>query len=181
VGLSYVIPPWLTDNRWLATELKRMRTHSSNPQQGSFIIEAMVSLLIFATALIALVGLAAQSMNQLGQTRSRNEASNLAGELISDMWVTATPATFDAAAWAGSTAVAGKLARLGEGVVAVSGTEITASSDGVEPCHNVTAITATQVFICISWADAKNRGTDASNNVISVRHFYRTSSEIVKN
>jgi type IV pilus assembly protein PilV len=143
-----------------------------NREAGSFIIEAMISLLIFAVALIGLVGLATQSLSQLGQTKSRNDASYLASELVGDMWITATPSTYDLAAWAGSDRVVAVLSRIGSGVVAVSGTEVTASSDGTEPCHGTTAITATQVFICVSWRDAKSG---------AARHFYRTATEVVKN
>ncbi|HEY6895860.1 MAG TPA: hypothetical protein VI279_01260, partial [Rhodocyclaceae bacterium] len=69
-------------------------------QSGSQLIEAIISLLIFSIGLIALVNLAGKAMNQAGQSRSRNEASYLAGELIGEMWVsTAAPASFDTSAW----------------------------------------------------------------------------------
>lgn len=59
-------------------------------QSGSFIIESMVSLLIFAVALIGMVALVAQGLNQVGQSKARNDASYLVGELIAEMWVNAT-------------------------------------------------------------------------------------------
>lgn len=104
-------------------------------QAGSFIIESLVSLLIFSVGIIALVGLATQSLNQLGQTKARNDASFLAGELIGDMWVSvSTPSTYDATAWQARVAAA---LPAGLGVVAVNGTQVT---------------------ITITWADAKNGG-----------------------
>jgi type IV pilus assembly protein PilV len=59
-------------------------------QRGSFILEALISLAIFSIALIGTLALVASSLNQLGQTKARNDASYLAGELIADMWVSAT-------------------------------------------------------------------------------------------
>jgi type IV pilus assembly protein PilV len=142
-------------------------------QRGSFIIEAMVSLLIFSVALIALIGLATQALGQMGQIKSRNDASYLASELIGDMWVTATPATYDIVAWRSTTRVADGLVKLGNGLVKISGAEFPAmTGSDTEPCTTPSSITGTQVFICISWADSKNAG---------VRHFYKTATEIVKN
>ena len=59
-------------------------------QRGSFILEALVSLAIFSVALLGTLALVASALNQLGQTKARNDASYLAGELIADMWVSAT-------------------------------------------------------------------------------------------
>ena len=61
-----------------------------NRQSGSFIIEAIISLLLFAVALIGLLGLAAQGINQVGQSKSRSDAAFLVGELFADMWVAST-------------------------------------------------------------------------------------------
>lgn len=141
-------------------------------QGGSFIIEALISLLISTVALIGLLGLATQSVSQLGQTKSRSDASYLASQLVGEMWVTVTPTTFNIATWRNSARITEALTRLGNGVAVISGTEVAVSSDGTEPCGITTAVTTTQVFICISWEDKKNNGT---------RHFYKTATEIVKN
>ena len=73
---------------------------SRQRQSGSFILEALVSLLLFSIGLIALVAVSSQAVNFVGQTKARNDASYLAGELIGDMWVSAgNPSTFDTTAW----------------------------------------------------------------------------------
>jgi type IV pilus assembly protein PilV len=56
-------------------------------QAGSFILEAIISLLLFAVGVISLMGLVIQGLNQVGQSKARNDASYLAGELIAEMWV----------------------------------------------------------------------------------------------
>jgi type IV pilus assembly protein PilV len=67
-----------------------MKKISYSSQSGSFIIEALVSLIIFAIAIVGMVALVGQGLNQVGQSKARNDASFLAGELIADMWITAT-------------------------------------------------------------------------------------------
>lgn len=62
---------------------------------GSALIEALVSVLIFFIGLIALTGLSSQSINMVGQSKARNDASLLASELIGEMWSNvATPQEF---------------------------------------------------------------------------------------
>lgn len=73
------------------SHLRRRRASQRLPnQRGSFILEALVSLAIFSVALLGTLSLVASSLNQLGQTKARNDASYLAGELVADMWVSAT-------------------------------------------------------------------------------------------
>lgn len=104
-------------------------------QRGSFIIEALVSAVIFAIGLISMIGLATQALNQVTQTKARNDASYLAGELVGDMWVSAsTPSAFSTTAWAARVA-----ATLPSGVGTVT-------------------VTGTQVDITITWTDTKNDG-----------------------
>jgi Tfp pilus assembly protein PilV len=48
-------------------------------QSGSFIIEAIVSLLLFGVGVIAMLAISANSLNQVGQSKARNDASYIAG------------------------------------------------------------------------------------------------------
>jgi len=138
-------------------------------QTGSFIIEALVSVLIFAVGLIALMGMSAQAINQIGQTKYRNDASFLAGELIGQMWITSgAPSAFDTTAW---------LARVSDPVTGLPGGSAavcTSASDTTcfDGTNCPTTLTATEVCIEISWSDKKDS---------SVRHRYTTSVHIAKN
>ncbi len=63
-------------------------------------LEALISVVIFAMGLIALVGMAAQAINQVSQSKYRNDASYLASELVGEMWISAsTPSAFDTDDW----------------------------------------------------------------------------------
>ena len=132
----------------------------SRRQRGSFIIEALISLVLFAVGLVALVGLASQSLSQVGQTRARNEASNLAGDLTGILWtLPALPASFTAATWAdNNTPIDGWVDR----VQALPGGAATVT------------IAGSQVTITITWSDAKG-GTGGTT------HNYTTATLIAKN
>ncbi len=110
--------------------------HFRHRQAGSFVIEALISVLLFAVGLVAMVMIAAQGTSQIGQAKYRNDASYLAGELIGEMWVSdSAPAAYDRSAW-------------------LSRVESTLpGGDG-----SATSISGTQVSIDIAWDDFKESG-----------------------
>ena len=55
-------------------------------QQGSFLIEALIGVLLFMGGILALMGVAATAINQVTQTKFRNDASNLASEIVGQMY-----------------------------------------------------------------------------------------------
>ena len=130
-----------------------MKLHRS--QHGSFIIEAIISLILFAVGLIALMSLSAQALNQVGQSKARNDASYLVGELLSEMWVSGT---VNVTAWN---------ARLqtvlpdATGFVYLSNCDHTATS-GANLCPTATSGTAVAignsqaVTVAITWTDRRD-------------------------
>ncbi len=132
--------------------MKPMPT-SRKHQAGSFILEALVSFVVFMLGLLALLGVAALAVNQVGQSKYRNDASYLASELIGEMWINAgTPNTYIAspmyADWEQRVA-----AMLPSGLVTKT-------------------VTGTQIALDISWTDIKDPG---------VTHHYQTTAQISKN
>lgn len=104
-------------------------------QSGSFVIEALVSVLLIGVGLVGLMIMAVQASNQAGQSKFRNDASYLAGELIGDMWVSAsTPATFNTGAWQ---------SRVDDMIPGATGT---------------VTVTGNRVDIDIAWPDRKESG-----------------------
>lgn len=139
-----------------------------NNQRGSFILEALVSVVIFAVGLIALMGMSAQAINQVGQTKYRNDASYLAEELIGELWVSASaPSAFDYDAW--NTRVA---AALPGGTATIGDAPIDGDAEYPLDCKDpgTGKPTGTRVCIKITWSDKQ-----------SDEHFYVTTTEIVKN
>ncbi len=137
-------------------------------QRGSFILEALISIVIFAVGLIALMGMSAQAVNQVGQTKYRNDASYLAEELIGELWVSASaPKDFDYDAWTARVA-----ATLPGGTAIVGDAPVDGDPEYPLGCKDdgTGKPTGTRVCIRITWADKES---DA--------HFYVTTTEIVKN
>ena len=56
------------------------------PQQGGFLLEALIGILIFSFGILGIVGLQAQSLRNTGDSEYRAEATYLANSLISKMW-----------------------------------------------------------------------------------------------
>lgn len=137
-------------------------------QAGSFIIEALVSLLIFMVGLLALIGLVGQSLNQVGQSKARNDASYLAGELISEMWVNSS---VNITTWG---------TRVQALIPGATATVYFATCDCIAAtCAAGNAKTGAQTIadrqvatVCISWPDKKNPADP---------HMYQTSTMISRN
>jgi Tfp pilus assembly protein PilV len=149
--------------------------NSVSRQRGSFILEALISLLLFAVALMGLMALAAQGLNQVGQSKARNDASYMVGELLSEMWVSATVDLGTALApgpWP---------TRLRAAIPGATGAVYMSTCDCADtgagacagPATGTVAIANPQpVTVCVSWTDAK----DASNP-----RRYQASSMITRN
>ena len=57
-------------------------------QNGSYLLEALIAILIFAFGVLGLVGLLGSSIRVTNDARYRAEAANLANGMIGDMWTT---------------------------------------------------------------------------------------------
>jgi type IV pilus assembly protein PilV len=64
-------------------------------QSGVMLLEALIGILIFSLGILALVGMQAIAVRMSTDARDRAEASNLASQLVGDMWTNrATLATY---------------------------------------------------------------------------------------
>lgn len=60
--------------------------HSPRQQGGSALLEGLIAVLIFSLGILALVGLQANSMRVVTDSKMRIDASNIAGQRIGEMW-----------------------------------------------------------------------------------------------
>lgn len=68
-----------------------------NKQRGSFVLEALIAILLFAIGILAIVGLQAASIGNTAAAKYRTDASLLANQVIAQMWVAdKTPQTLSA-------------------------------------------------------------------------------------
>jgi type IV pilus assembly protein PilV len=56
-------------------------------QSGVMLLEALIGILIFSLGVLALVGMQALAIKVATESRERAEASNLASQLIGEMWI----------------------------------------------------------------------------------------------
>lgn len=74
-------------------------------QGGSYLLEALIAILIFSFGVLGLIGLLGSSIRVTNDARYRTEAANLAGAMIAEMW-TMTAAQMDAQFGTGGTKLA---------------------------------------------------------------------------
>lgn len=75
--------------------LKTIPSYKS--QQGAFLLEALIAILVFSMGILAVVGLQASAIKVSTDAKYRSDASLLANELIGQMWTAdRTPATLRA-------------------------------------------------------------------------------------
>ena len=68
-----------------------MKTNSRrslrNAQSGVMLLEALIGILIFSLGILAIVGMQAMGIKLASDSRDRAEASNLASQLVGQMWL----------------------------------------------------------------------------------------------
>ena len=73
------------------------RRHAGKPwrfQLGSYLLEALIAILIFSFGILGLIGLLGSSIRITNDARFRTEAANLASAMVAEMW-TMTAAQMD--------------------------------------------------------------------------------------
>jgi type IV pilus assembly protein PilV len=61
-----------------------------NAQSGVMLLEALIGILIFSLGILAMVGMQAMGIKLATDSRDRAEASNLANQLVGEMWLNRT-------------------------------------------------------------------------------------------
>ena len=118
-------------------------------QSGSFLLEALVSVLIVAFGILGIIGLQARSMQNINDAQYRSEAVYLASTLIGLMWVD-SPATLSAEF--GSVAAGPKYDEFKTLVAArLPGADVSANDPIVTVTPAVAPATGTNVEITIFW------------------------------
>lgn len=66
--------------------MKPIRTRTS--QAGVMLLEALIAILIFSVGILAIVGMQATAVQDLGEAKYRTEAAFLANRVAAEMWGT---------------------------------------------------------------------------------------------
>jgi len=68
-----------------------MKTNLSvNKQAGVLLLEALIAILLFSIGILAVVGLQANAIKNVAQSKYRSEAALLADQLVGEMWANRT-------------------------------------------------------------------------------------------
>lgn len=111
-------------------------------QNGSVVLEALISILIFSIGILAIVGLQAASIKNVASAKYRTDASLLANQIIGQMWVSdktnaalitnfSSPAGANYVAWANI---------VGQRLPGVSGVPANAPTIAIDANNNATVI-----------------------------------------
>ena len=65
----------------------RALRQAAGKQAGSMLLESFIAILIFSMGILAIVGMQASAIKNFTDSRYRSEASQLANELLGQMWV----------------------------------------------------------------------------------------------
>jgi type IV pilus assembly protein PilV len=136
-----------------------------SPQRGSFMLEALIAILIVALGILGTVGLYARSIQNVDDAKFRGEAALLANTLVGQMWVT-------------DTKLANLLARFDSGAGGAEYIEFAAIvaqrlPNSVPPTVTVTAgptPTSSNVLITIQWVNPGDKN-DPMLPVGTLRRF----------
>jgi len=131
------------------TRRRHRSTHRADAQRGSFLLEALVAILIVAFGIIGLLGLEARALQNVDDAQYRSEAVALANSYIGQMWTadqTTLSANFSDTAGVGTPYDEFKN---------VVGGRLPGASGGLVPRVTVTPAVAptpgTQVTVTIMW------------------------------
>jgi len=110
---------------------------SASSQGGVMLLEALVAILIFSLGIIALMGMQANSIVQLSQSKYRTDASYLANQVLSRIWVDQGHITNYATAGYSGRAdwddLVAKTLPSGAGTIVVDGTQVTVTITWRQP------------------------------------------------
>lgn len=142
-----------------------MKTHSAftlstpSQQSGSFLLEAMIAILIFSMGILAIVGLQAASIARSSDANYRTQASLLANQLIGEMWASdhaSLQATYQGVSGSGGAGYAAWLAKVA----------VLPGAAANPPIVTVTPASG-QVVITVSWKQPNEAPAAAPHNYIA--------------
>jgi len=89
------------------TRSRMLRPLRAAHQTGVMLLEALIALLIFSLGILAIVGMQATAIQDMGEAKYRSDAAFLANQILADMW--ANSAQLATYAWAGGGAAPAQL------------------------------------------------------------------------
>lgn len=70
--------------------VRNARALRAATQGGVMLLEALIALLIFSLGILAIVGMQATAIQDVGEAKYRSDAAFLANQIVADMWSNST-------------------------------------------------------------------------------------------
>jgi type IV pilus assembly protein PilV len=71
-------------------QIRNRRRASAREQAGVMLLEALLAMLIFSIGILAVVGMQATAIQDMGEAKYRSDAAFLANQVVADMWSNST-------------------------------------------------------------------------------------------
>ena len=71
-------------------DVRNARALRAATQGGVMLLEALIALLIFSLGILAIVGMQATAIQDVGEAKYRSDAAFLANQIVADMWSNST-------------------------------------------------------------------------------------------
>jgi type IV pilus assembly protein PilV len=149
---------------------KRCEKGTRSRQSGVMLLEVLISILLFALGIMALVGLQTRMLGATGEAQYRAEAVNLVNEYVASMWSHGGTRDEIRNAFDGGAEHNKFIGRARTVLGAHSNPEMTVTFPNTPPPILTGATTTTEVFVRIQWNDSKDP---------LVRHEYSQNSSLV--
>jgi type IV pilus assembly protein PilV len=121
-------------------------------QAGVMLLEALIALLIFSLGILAIVGMQATAIQDMGEAKYRSDAAFLANQVLADMW--SNSAQLNTYAWGGAGAPPAQI----QNWVSTVYNRLPGSSD-FPPIITVGANNT--VTVTVRWQQGRDRSTAA--------------------
>jgi type IV pilus assembly protein PilV len=121
-------------------------------QAGVMLLEALIALLIFSLGILAIVGMQATAIQDLGEAKYRTDAAFLANQVVADMW--SNSSQLNTYAWGGAGAPPAQI----QNWVATVYNRLPGASD-FPPIIAVGANNT--VTVTVRWQQARDKSTPA--------------------
>jgi type IV pilus assembly protein PilV len=124
-------------------------------QSGVLLLEAMIAILLFSVGVLAVVGLQANAIKNVAQSKYRSDAAFLADQIIGQMWADRTNIPNYALPSGTSANVTTWAAQVGNTLPNATGTS--APTITITPTVNVgpPAYTSYQITVTVKWRNAE--------------------------
>ena len=132
----------------------RTKIQQRGKQGGVMLLEALIAILIFSMGILAIVGMQATAVQDMGEAKYRSDAAFLANQILAEMW--GNPTNLPSYVYGGSGGVPVQLAPW------VSTVQARLPGAGTYPPIIAVTPATNQVTVTVRWQAARDKANSAA-------------------